>query len=97
MSPLRKCTVCGRDLGPPTTRGRPTTVCSARCTSIRKTVQREQSRQRAVQRGCPPDKHGTCTGYTQYRCSCLKCMAWSRNYKATQRSKQEEATVKAHA
>lgn len=89
---MRQCLVCGQEINEPTVRGRPVVVCSDRCRLDRKNTQREASRQRAVKRGCPPDKHGTCTGYTQYKCDCERCKGWARSYKQHRRG-----TLKAEA
>lgn len=93
---MKHCIVCGRVLDSTPTRGRPSMVCSDACRYTRKNAQREESRQRAAKRGCPPHMHGTCAGYTQYKCDCDACKLWARTYKADWRSKRKEATVKAH-
>ena len=83
---MRNCLVCGKHIPEPTSRGRPNVVCSVRCRDDRKKLQREASRTRASQRGCPPSKHGTCTGYTQYKCRCAKCRGWAAGYKKHRRT-----------
>jgi hypothetical protein len=86
----RECAECGKQFHwqPP---GRAPMTCSPACQLARKNRQSEQSRQRAAKRGCPPDKHGTSTGYSHYKCSCTKCSKWARQYKA-----QRRRALKAH-
>lgn len=81
---MRECAECGTtfDWQPP---GRAPMTCSPECQRVRKTRQSEESRQRAAKKGCPPDKHGTSTGYSHYKCDCEKCLQWARNYKQHRR------------
>jgi hypothetical protein len=57
---------------------------------VRKNKQREETRQRAVARGCPDDMHGTSSGYSHFKCTCTKCKFWARTYKQGQRKKEKE-------
>ena len=86
----RQCLVCHQTFEWPG-RGRPSETCSQECHRQRKNVQREETRQRAVARGCPDHLHGTSTGYSHYRCSCAVCKLWARTYKQSQRKKEKEA------
>lgn len=83
---MRLCLVCGNPFSIENTRGRPPKVCSAACRAERKNTQREESRERAAARGCPPDQHGTSTGYTHFKCPCVKCRRWARNYQQSRRT-----------
>lgn len=89
---MRKCAECGKQFewnsGLLGNRGRAPMTCSPACALTRKTRQSEQSRQRASKRGCPPDKHGTSTGYSYYQCGCTKCTKWAREYKQHRRKVQ---------
>jgi hypothetical protein len=49
----------------------------------------EESRQRAVARGCPPEKHGTVTGYSQYKCTCIRCRKWASEYQKQRRQRRK--------
>lgn len=84
---MRQCLVCGRDFQPPAGRGRPPETCSPEHAAVRKRQHREESRQRAIQRGTiPPEAHGTSTGYTYYKCPCVRCRKWAREYKQDRRN-----------
>lgn len=84
---MKTCLVCGTELQPPAGRGRPTETCSPEHAAIRRRQLRETSRQKAIKRGIPADSnvHGTSTGYTYYKCPCIRCLKWAREYKASQR------------
>lgn len=86
----RHCLVCGRAFDWPG-RGRPSETCSPECHRQRKNGQREETRQRAVARGCPANLHGTSTAYTHYKCTCAKCKLWARTYKQHRRKARKEA------
>ncbi|GAA2553747.1 hypothetical protein GCM10010409_31080 [Mycolicibacterium diernhoferi] len=88
---MRQCLVCGRKFAAPTTRGRPPETCSPEHAAVRKTVQRTESRDRAIERGISDDHdlHGTSTGYTYYGCRCNRCRRWAREYKQAQRKAQK--------
>lgn len=90
---MNQCLVCGVELQPPARRGRPKTTCSPECAVLRKRQLRESSRQKATKRGCPPDKHGTSTGYTYYKCDCAACRKWAADYMADRREAAREATT----
>lgn len=84
----RKCAVCNRTFEQPAgIRARIT--CSPECALARRRGQNRESRERAIAQGCPPDKHGTVTGYTHFRCSCVACRRWAADYKQQRRSKIE--------
>lgn len=85
---MATCAECGNPL-PKATMGRPSMTCSPACGLRRKNRQSAQSRQRAAARGCPPDKHGTTTGYNHYLCRCTKCTTWARRDKARRRREQK--------
>jgi hypothetical protein len=85
----RQCLVCHRPFQWPG-RGRPPETCSQECHRLRKNTQREETRQRAVARGCPANMHGTSSGYTHYKCTCVKCRLWARTYKQGRRRAQKE-------
>lgn len=91
---MRVCAECGKEFewnsGILGRTGRAPMTCSPDCQRARKTRQSEQSRQRAAKRGCPPDKHGTSTGYSHYKCDCSLCSRWARQYKAQRRRALKE-------
>ena len=64
--------------------------CSTECRRIRHLQMNEESRQRAVARGCPPDKHGTVSGYSQYKCTCTLCRKWASEYKKERRRRAND-------
>jgi hypothetical protein len=75
------CPVCGEQFDYEPRPGRPPVTCgSEHCRRARKNRKSEESRRRAMNKDCPPDKHGTATGYGHYRCGCPKCSEWSRLY-----------------
>lgn len=90
---MRQCLVCGNPFSVETGPGRPPETCSAKCRAERKNLQREQSRQRAATRGCPPEAHGTASGYTHFMCSCAKCRRWARTYQQSRRTGHHPTTV----
>ena len=93
----RECAVCGKGFEHEPARGRVPMTCSPDCARIRKTRQSEQSRQRAAKRGCPPDKHGTSTGYSYYQCTCTLCSKASRLYRqARRRAVRQEQRQEQH-
>ena len=84
------CPVCKKTFEYLPRPGRPPVTCGSEdCRRARKSVRSEESRRRAMNRECPPDKHGTATGYTYYKCGCNLCSRWSRMdmQKRRQRSK----------
>lgn len=84
---MKNCLVCGKEFQPPITGGRPPEICSPECTTVRKRQHREESRQRAIDRGQIPAKaHGTSTGATYYGCTCNRCRKWAREYKQSRRT-----------
>ena len=82
---MRECVVCGTKFDWIGGHGRAPITCSPECQRKRKTRKSEESRQRAAKRGCPPDKHGTSTGYSHFKCDCHLCSKWAREYKAHRR------------
>jgi len=82
---MRECVICGALLDYEPRSGRPPVTCSPDCHRIRKNQKSEESRQRAVSRGCPDDMHGTSTGYSHYKCHCPQCTKWARLYKQERR------------
>jgi hypothetical protein len=82
----RSCAVCGKPFDYEPRPGRPPVTCSPECQRTRKTRKSEESRSRVAAKECPPDKHGTSTGYTQYKCGCTKCTRWARLYKQERRA-----------
>jgi hypothetical protein len=85
MTAEKTCVVCGARLTAQPRMGRPSNTCSDTCRVVRKRARNEKSRQRAIADGCPPDKHGTSTGYSHFRCSCDACRTWARLYKRERR------------
>lgn len=81
------CVVCGREYEWVPQPNRPPNTCSAECRHRRHVQMNEESRQRAVSRGCPPDKHGTVTGYSHYKCACVLCRKWASEYQKERRHK----------
>ena len=83
------CVVCAKEyLWIPQAGRRRSNACSPECRRLRHVQMNEKSRQRAVARGCPPDKHGTVTGYTQYKCTCAHCRGWASEYQRQRRQRQ---------
>lgn len=85
---LAECAVCGRGFALSTKPGRPAKTCSPTCQRKRKNHKSQQSRIRAFNRDCPPDKHGTATGYTFYGCGCPPCTRWAREDRQARRVSQ---------
>ena len=84
------CVVCGRAYEwVPQPNRRRSKACSEECRRRRHIQMNEQSRQRAVARGCPPDKHGTVTGYSHYKCACARCRKWASEYQKQRRQRQK--------
>jgi hypothetical protein len=83
---MPECAVCGTEFEHPARQGRVPKTCSPGCARTRKTRQTEESRTRTAARVCPDDKHGTATGYSNYRCGCTECSKWARKYKAERRA-----------
>lgn len=80
------CVVCAKEYQwTPQPGSRRSKTCSEECRRRRHIQMNEKSRQRAVARGCPPDKHGTATGYSHYKCVCIRCRKWASEYKKEQR------------
>lgn len=80
------CVACGREYEwVPQLNRRRSNTCSPECRHRRHTQMNEKSRQRAVARGCPPDKHGTSTGYSHYKCACALCRKWASEYQKERR------------
>jgi hypothetical protein len=84
---MRTCVVCGGEFAYEPKPGRPPVTCSPEC-------QREHKARRGATRKCPPDKHGTATGYSWYKCDCAKCRHWARDYQRTRRSATRSDTTK---
>lgn len=82
------CAVCNRSFEQ-VPGVRPRVTCSDECAQARKRGQNRAAREKAIAQGCPPDKHGTVTGYTHFRCSCALCRRWAADYKKQRRSKVE--------
>lgn len=81
-----KCVVCGYlFIWTPQPNRRRSNTCSPRCRDARRRQKNEESRQRAVARGCPPDKHGTATGYSHFKCTCARCRKWASSYQQERR------------
>lgn len=88
---MPECTECGTEFDHESlTGGRVPKTCSQKCRRARRTRQNEQSRQRAITRGCPEHLHGTSAGYTFYMCDCTKCCAWGRGDKRQRREAFKE-------
>jgi hypothetical protein len=84
------CPVCGTEFEYEPRPGRPPVTCGKEdCRRSRKTRKTEESRRRAVARGCPDDLHGTATGYSWYKCGCAKCNEWSRLDMQERRAKRK--------
>ena len=80
------CPICRTPFERPATPGRPPVTCGKeKCRRARKNRKSEESRRRAVERGCPPDMHGTSTGYAFYKCGCAECGTWARLFKQERR------------
>lgn len=85
------CAVCGKEFEHEPRPGRPPVTCGApECRRARKTQKTIQSNRRTHNTECPPDKHGTGTGYNLYRCGCPACSEWSRLYQRQRRRKAKE-------
>jgi hypothetical protein len=83
----KTCSECGRyfpyeQVG----RGRPPLTCSDDCQRLRHNRLSYASRDRLAAKGCPPDKHGTNTGHSVYKCRCNKCTRWARLYRQKRRA-----------
>jgi hypothetical protein len=89
----RQCAVCGRDFAYEPKPGRPPMTCSPECARTRKNAQSERSREALAAGGCPPEAHGTATGYTVYKCGCPKCSRWQRLYMQRRRAKLKAAKI----
>lgn len=87
----KQCSECSREFEAAVGPGRPAMTCSRTCQTTRKSRMSQQSRVRAFNRECPPEKHGTATGYTFYGCGCTRCTRWARLDKQERR-----ANAKAH-
>lgn len=79
------CVVCGNTFDYEPRRGGKPVTCSPECQRARKSVKSEESRTRLTRKDVPEHLHGTATGYTQYKCGCVKCMKWAREYKQASR------------
>ena len=91
---MRHCLVCGVGFYPPAGRGRPPEPCSPECTEKRKSEKRKEAQERAAKRGVvPAHAHGTSTGYTYYKCPCVICKKWAREYKQSQRAEAKAAAT----
>lgn len=85
------CPVCHEDFEYEPKPGRPPVTCGKEeCRRARKTAKSEESRNRAAAKDCPPDKHGTATGYTFYKCDCTDCSRWARLYKQERRAEAKQ-------
>lgn len=85
------CVVCAEEYEwTPQPGRRRSNACSEECRRLRHIAMNEKSRQRAAAKGCPPDKHGTVTGYSHYKCSCTRCRKWASEYKKERRHIQRE-------
>ena len=88
---LLVCAVCRKEFEHQPRPGRPPVTCgSEECRRTRKTLKTIQSNRRVHNTECPPDKHGTASGYTQYRCGCPKCSEWARLYQRQRRRDAKE-------
>lgn len=85
--------MCGREFDYEPKPGRPPVTCSPECQRKRKSSKSEESRDRHAHRKCPPDKHGTSTGYTWYKCDCAKCRRWARDDKRARRAATRSETA----
>lgn len=81
----RQCAVCGREFDYAAKPGRPPVTCSPEC--ARKRKNRQSGVNWGASRECPPEAHGTATGYNTYHCGCAKCSRWARLYKQGHRAK----------
>jgi hypothetical protein len=88
---LMTCRVCHREFEYEPKPGRPPATCgSEECRRTYKTRNTMKSNRRTHNKECPPDKHGTGTGYNLYRCGCAKCSEWSRLYQRERRRKARD-------
>ena len=87
MTDQRQCVICKQLFDYPPRPGRPPVTCSDKCARIRRNKKSYESRARAEDKGCPPEAHGTSSGYSHYRCSCNDCRRWARTYKSQRREK----------
>jgi hypothetical protein len=79
------CEICGKEFQVQVRRGGVPKTCSAECK--RKRTNKMSAAYRA-NRHCPPDKHGTLTGYSTYGCPCADCRRAAREYKRKQRANE---------
>ena len=68
-------------------------MCSPECRRKRKASQDKARRTAVAKRPCPPDKHGTATGYTDYKCGCDDCRRWARDDQRARRAAARPETA----
>jgi hypothetical protein len=90
---LLTCPVCQKEFEYAPRPGRPPITCGdPTCWRIHRTRKTLAARGRlAATTECPPDKHGTSTGYNEYKCGCPECSRWARMYR--QKLRKEAAAA----
>jgi hypothetical protein len=87
----RACVICGNVFTLPTHGGQPIT-CSPDCQRKRRNKMVAWWREAHE---CPPDKHGTLTGYVNYQCDCDLCREAEKLYmRKRRRNKKNLATAR---
>jgi hypothetical protein len=90
---LLTCVVCRNEFEYTSRPGRPPITCgSPECRRARKTEKTLAARKRLRPEDCPPDYHGTSTGYNEYGCGCPKCARWARTYRQQRRREAAQET-----
>jgi hypothetical protein len=84
---LLQCAVCRKEFEYQPRPGRPPVTCGDKaCHRANRTGKILAARGRkAATQECPPDKHGTSTGYNEYKCGCSECSRWARLYQQQRR------------